>query len=236
MLVIYTAGELEAVTDLHTTESNPEQILIIWQPPFTLNLTDRPYSITYCIDIEDSSGKHYVSACNITETQYIFRIVSDINAPLIIIITPENSLGRGKEQNASVNNVIYNYNCQHSCHNTNNIYHGSNDTEVNILQTIGIIYIYIYVDIAFIIMALFILVVGSASVISLFITAPTLVTCIYWIIKKARSRRSEQTPDASTSTTNRNLNRNSVKHHSRSTPIYTYSGRVRDLESGIHVI
>ena len=125
---VYTAGELEAVTDLHITDS-PGQILITWQPPFTLNLTDRPYSITYCIDIaEDSSGKHYVSACNITETQYIFRIVSEINIPLVITVTPENGLGRGKEQNASVNNIIY---CQHNCHNN------YGNSEVSIWQKIG---------------------------------------------------------------------------------------------------
>ena len=107
--VMYTAGELEAVTNLRTTDG-PGQILITWQPPFTFNLTDRPYSVTYCIDIDDSSGKHYVSACNITETQYIFKIVSEINISLTIIVTPENSLGRGKEQklNASVINIIYN--------------------------------------------------------------------------------------------------------------------------------
>lgn len=103
--------------------------MITWQPPFTLNLTDSPYSITYCIDIvEDSSGKHYVSACNISETQYIFRIVSEINIPLVVTVTPENGLGRGKEQNASVNSIIY---CQHNCHNN------YGNSEVSIWQKIG---------------------------------------------------------------------------------------------------
>lgn len=135
-ILLYTAGEIEAVTDLHITDS-PGQILITWQPPFTLNLTDRPYSVTYCIDIvADSSGKHYVSACNITETQYIFRIFSEINIPLIITVTPENSLGRGKEQNTTVNNIIY---CQHNCHNIINIYYGSNNSEDGIWPAIGTI-------------------------------------------------------------------------------------------------
>ena len=58
------------------------------------------------------------------------------------------------------------------------------------------------------IMALFILAGGSASVISLFITAPSLVGCTYWIIKKIRSRRQALIPDDNLANRNPNLNTN----------------------------
>ena len=96
-----------------------------WRPPFTLILSDRVYSITYAIDIiEELSGKDYLIASNITETQYTFNIRDSqiiITIPFTVIVTPENSLGKGKEKNASVSSyVIYN-GCQHNCYYNGNI-------------------------------------------------------------------------------------------------------------------
>ena len=54
-------------------------------------------------------------------------------------------------------------------------------------------------------MALFIVIGVSASVISVFVTVPSLVTCIYWIIRKVRSPdRQEEAPisDANGNRTN----------------------------------
>ena len=108
----------------------PGQISISWQPPFSLNLTDRVYSITYCIGIiEDSSGKLYVLACNITETNYTYSIYGSqiiISIPFTVIVIPENNLGKGKEHNATVNNNnIINIGCQHNCYYNGN----SSDSE-----------------------------------------------------------------------------------------------------------
>ena len=53
-------------------------------------------------------------------------------------------------------------------------------------------------------MALFIVVGVSASVISVFVTVPSLVTCIYWLIRKVRIRRHKKAPisDANGNRTN----------------------------------
>ena len=103
---LITAGRLEAVTHLSVTAS-PGQLLISWEAPFTLNLTEIDYSITYCINIVDGSGKNYLSVCNISETHYIFR--SDLKIQFIIIVTPENGAGRGTEAKTSA----YTGDCQH---------------------------------------------------------------------------------------------------------------------------
>ena len=108
-----------------------------WRPPFTLILSDRVYSITYAIDIiEESSGKDYLIANNITETQYTFRIHDSqiiITIPFTVIVTPENPLGKGKEKNASVSSYIIYDGCHYNCYN----YNGNISKELSAHQIIG---------------------------------------------------------------------------------------------------
>ena len=134
-------GRLEAVTNLHIVEK-PGQIFISWQPPFTLNLTDRVYSITYCISIiEGSSGKLYVLAYNVTETHYTYSIndskIITISIPLTVIVTPENNLGKGKEYNVTVNNYNINHNCQNNCYYYNGNSSDPGSSELSTHQKIG---------------------------------------------------------------------------------------------------
>ena len=133
--ITWLIGKLEAVTDLNITES-PGQLFISWRPPFTLILSDRVYSITYAIDInEESSGKDYLIANNITETQYTFNIRDSqiiITIPFTVTVTPENPLGKGREKNASVSSYIIYDGCQYNCY-----YNGNISKELSVHQIIG---------------------------------------------------------------------------------------------------
>ena len=135
-IIILLIGKLKAVTDLNIIES-PGQLFISWRPPFTLILSDRVYSITYAIDIiEELSGKDYLIASNITETQYTFNIRDSQNVitiPFTVIVTPENPLGKGKEKNASVSSYIIYDGCQYNCYN----YNGNISKELSAHQIIG---------------------------------------------------------------------------------------------------
>ena len=76
---------------------NTDSIIITWEPPFSLNLTDVEPDVVYCVDMynvtaHQSSDHIILSDCNVVEPQYTFTSSQPDPTDLFeFIITPRSN-------------------------------------------------------------------------------------------------------------------------------------------------
>ena len=90
------AGTLNAVHNLSVVKSNLS-ILITWEAPFTLNITNTEPDITYRVNISSMS---YVvhTECNVTQTEFLYTITHELlcqTNDFYVTVTPINGAGHG---------------------------------------------------------------------------------------------------------------------------------------------
>ena len=94
------AGTLNAVYHLSVTKSNLT-ILITWEAPFTLNITNTEPDIAYCVNISAMNYFSHVdiaTECNITQTEFFYTIPHKVychNNDFYVTVTPVNGAGQG---------------------------------------------------------------------------------------------------------------------------------------------
>ena len=97
MFTLFT-GSLGSVHDLSVGSSNLS-IFVVWEAPFTLNVTDTEPDITYCVHIfNDSSGHEILLTCDIFDTEFHYTFLSEAicyDHKLRITVTPVNGAGHG---------------------------------------------------------------------------------------------------------------------------------------------
>ena len=109
-------GTLEVVSNL-TIVSTSSAIVLIWQPPFTLNLTTAEPDIIYCIDIfnitdGETEGVHLISNCSVFEPLYKFVIENPDPEDLFqFVVTPRNNMKGARNGTPSAINVSYSLEC-----------------------------------------------------------------------------------------------------------------------------
>lgn len=74
-----------------------DAIVIIWEPPFSLNLTDTEPDIIYCVEMFNVTGRksrdHILSDCNVVVPYYTFTSSQpDPTDTFEVIITPRSNI------------------------------------------------------------------------------------------------------------------------------------------------
>ena len=112
-MIIFFIGPLAPVSNLTTGDLIPgRSILLTWDAPFTLNVTNVEPDITYCMDVYinvDQVIPHYIrSTCGITATAYnvTFNEGEVTSCDTVsVTVTPVNGLNNNETRR--INNSIY---------------------------------------------------------------------------------------------------------------------------------
>ena len=105
-------GRLKAVGNL-TSTSTVSALRLIWEPPFSLNLTTVDPDIAYCVDIFNItagflSSNHLISDCNVFEPHYIFVLDHpDSRDQFHFIVVPRSNVEGAR--NGTPNEIIGTY-------------------------------------------------------------------------------------------------------------------------------
>jgi hypothetical protein len=99
-------GRLNAVHNLSVTKSNLS-IIIFWEAPFTLNITNTEPDITYCVSISSMAQSYFApniepaTECNITQTEFLYTTTHEFlcqNNDFYVTVTPINGAGHGHSE------------------------------------------------------------------------------------------------------------------------------------------
>ena len=106
VVLIWSAGTLDRVSNINATVQD-QSVAIMWEAPFTLDLTNVDPDITYCVDVMDSLRNTLYSQCGINTTS----VTIPLNADLICqasgyTITPVNLAGNGSVATDLLNGII----------------------------------------------------------------------------------------------------------------------------------
>ena len=93
VVLILSAGTLDRVSNISATIQY-QSVTIMWEAPFTLDLTIGDPGITYCVDVMDYlNNTLYYSQCGIDTTSVTIPLDTDLC--IIYTITPVNPAGNG---------------------------------------------------------------------------------------------------------------------------------------------
>ena len=112
-------GPLDSVSNItanvnHTTE----ELLLMWTPPYSLNLTDVEPDIAYCVDIYNITCKSrniLFSNCSIITSELVVNLVNASQYIFEIIVTPRSNTesARNGTSNAVKGRIYYFVTCMY---------------------------------------------------------------------------------------------------------------------------
>ena len=95
VVLIWSAGTLDRVNNISATIQD-QSVTIMWEAPFTLDLTGVDPDITYCVDVMDSLRNTLYSQCGIDTTSVTIPLDADLMCQAsAYTITPVNFAGNG---------------------------------------------------------------------------------------------------------------------------------------------
>ena len=106
-VLIWSAGTLDRVSNISATVQD-QSVTIMWEAPFTLNLTSVDPDITYCVDVMDFLNNIlYYSQCGINTTNVAIPLDTELCS--VYTITPVNPAGNGIKDTYLFNGSVYIY-------------------------------------------------------------------------------------------------------------------------------
>ena len=93
------AGILSSVIDLSTAVTVVgNSILVTWEAPFTLNITNTEPDVSYCISVSSDNHHNVESFCNITAMEFLYNVTLQnycSETSINIAVIPVNGAGYG---------------------------------------------------------------------------------------------------------------------------------------------
>ena len=87
---MYFVGQLQSVNNLEKKNAS-----LMWEAPFSLNLTNIEPDIAYCVDVYNitcGEREHIISDCNVTETSYTSDAIAPDGYLYEYIVTPRSNV------------------------------------------------------------------------------------------------------------------------------------------------
>ena len=87
--MLWSKGPLDAVSNLKINTT-----VIMWDPPFSLNLTNVEPDIVYCVEVYDTSCEmrsNIISDCNVTLPHYTFQFLTS-GYTHEVVVTPRSNV------------------------------------------------------------------------------------------------------------------------------------------------
>ena len=106
VVLIWSAGTLDRVSNISATVQD-QSITIMWEAPFTLDLTNVDPDITYCVNVMDTFSNTLYSQCGIDITNVTIPLNADLMCQASgYTITPVNPAGNGSVATDLLNGII----------------------------------------------------------------------------------------------------------------------------------